>query len=59
MKWLTEQTEKFCQDKAIYNAIMESVAILDDKDTKKTKGEIPKLLADALGISFDSHVGHD
>ena len=59
MKWLTEQTEKFCQDKAIYNAIMESVGILDDKDTKKTKGEIPKLLADALGISFDSHVGHD
>ena len=59
MKWLTEQTEKFCQDKAIYNAIMESVGILDDKNTKKTKGEIPKLLADALGVSFDSHVGHD
>jgi replicative DNA helicase len=59
MKWLTEQTEKFCQDKAIYNAIMESVSILDDKNGKKTKGEIPKLLADALGVSFDSHVGHD
>ena len=59
MKWLTEQTEKFCQDKAIYNAIMESVGILDDRNTKKTKGEIPKLLADALGVSFDSHVGHD
>ena len=58
-KWLTEQTEKFCQDKAIYNAIMESVSILDQKTTKKTKGEIPKLLADALGVSFDSHVGHD
>ena len=58
-QWLIEQTEKFCQDKAIYNAIMESVGILDDKNTKKTKGEIPKLLADALGVSFDSHVGHD
>jgi replicative DNA helicase len=58
-KWLTEQTEKFCQDKAIYNAIMESVSILDQKTAKKTKGEIPKLLADALGVSFDSHVGHD
>ena len=59
IKWLTEHTEKFCQDKAIYNAIMESVSILDDKHGKKTKGEIPKLLADALGVSFDSHVGHD
>jgi replicative DNA helicase len=59
LKWLTEQTEKFCQDKAIYNAIMESVSILDDKAAKKSKGEIPKLLADALGVSFDSHIGHD
>ncbi len=59
LAWITEQTEKFCQDKAIYNAIMESVHILDDKNSKKTKGEIPKLLADALGVSFDSNVGHD
>jgi replicative DNA helicase len=59
LAWLSEQTEKFCQDKAIYNAIMESVGILDDKSGKKTKGEIPKLLADALGVSFDSNVGHD
>jgi replicative DNA helicase len=59
LRWLTEHTEKFCQDKAIYNAIMESVSILDDKSNKKTKGEIPQLLADALGVSFDSHVGHD
>ena len=57
--WLTEQTEKFCQDKAIYNAIMDSVAILDDKSTKSSKGEIPKLLSDALGVSFDTHIGHD
>jgi archaellum biogenesis ATPase FlaH len=59
LQWLTEQTEKFCQDKAIYNAIMESVSILDEKDSKKSKGEIPQLLADALGVSFDSNVGHD
>jgi replicative DNA helicase len=57
--WLTEQTEKFCQDRAIYNAIMESVQILDDKQGTKNKGEIPKLLSDALGVSFDSHIGHD
>jgi archaellum biogenesis ATPase FlaH len=58
-KWLVEQTEKFCQDKAIYNAIMESVSILDDKNGVKPKGEIPKLLSDALGVSFDQHIGHD
>jgi replicative DNA helicase len=59
LSWLLEQTEKFCQDKAIYNAIMESVSILDEKESKKSKGEIPQLLADALGVSFDSNVGHD
>jgi len=59
LAWISEQTEKFCQDKAIYNAIMESVHILDDKQSKRSKGEIPKLLSDALGISFDSNVGHD
>jgi replicative DNA helicase len=59
MQWLTNQTEKFCQDKAIYNAIMESVQILDDKSGNKSKGVIPELLSDALAVSFDSHVGHD
>ena len=59
IQWLIEQTEKFCQDKAIYNAIMESVTILDSKNTNKDKGEIPKLLSNALGVSFDSHIGHD
>ena len=57
--WLITETEKFCQDKAIYNAIMDSVGILDDKKSLRTKGEIPKLLSDALGVSFDNHVGHD
>lgn len=59
IEWLTENTEKFCQDKALYNAIMESVTILDDKSSKKAKGEIPKILSDALGVSFDRNVGHD
>ena len=57
--WLTNQTEKFCQDKAIYNAIMEAVQILDNKKDSKPKGAIPKILSDALGVSFDSTVGHD
>jgi replicative DNA helicase len=57
--WLTNQTEKFCQDKAIYNAIMKSVKILDDKENRENKGAIPQLLSDALGVSFDSSVGHD
>jgi len=57
-QWLIEQTEKFCQDKAIYNAIMESVGILDD-DGKRSKGEIPQLLSDALGVTFDNNIGHD
>ena len=58
-QWLIKETEKFCQDKAIYNAIMDSVSILDNKNDKNNKGEIPKLLSDALGVSFDAHVGHD
>jgi len=57
-QWLIEQTEKFCQDKAIYNAIMESVGILDN-DNKRSKGEIPQLLSDALGVTFDNNIGHD
>ena len=57
IKWLTEQTEKFCQDRAIYNAIMESVQILDDN--KRANGEIPQLLSDALGVTFDTNIGHD
>ena len=58
-QWLIEQTEKFCQDKAIYNGIMEAVSILDDKTHTKGKGEIPKILSDALAVSFDNSVGHD
>jgi replicative DNA helicase len=57
--WLVTQTEKFCQDKAVYNAIMASIQILDDKTGKKEKGSIPQLLTDALAVSFDTAIGHD
>ena len=57
--WLIDNTEKFCQDKAIYNAIRESISIMDDKTGKATKGAIPQLLSDALAVSFDNSVGHD
>lgn len=57
--WITDQTEKFCQDKAIYNAIMNSIKILDDKQGKLSKGSIPQLLSEALGVSFDTSIGHD
>ena len=59
LNWLINQTEKFCQEKSVYNAIMESISILDDKTGKKTKGSIPDILSNALSVSFDSHIGHD
>lgn len=59
VEWLIDNTEKFCQDKALYNAIMKSVKILDNQSDKDSKGSIPQLLSDALGVSFDSSVGHD
>lgn len=59
LEWLLDETEKFCQDKAIYNAIYQSIGILDNKDTANDKRAIPQILADALGVSFDNHVGHD
>lgn len=57
--WLVDQTEKFCQEKAIYNALMHSIQIIDDKTGKLSKGSIPQILSDALGVSFDAHIGHD
>lgn len=56
--WIVDETEKFCQDKAIYNAITQSIKILDGS-AKQEKGAIPEILSDALGVTFDSHVGHD
>ena len=59
LEWLLDTTEKFCQEKAIYNAIMDSIQILDGKDPNRSKGSIPTLLSDALGVSFDPNIGHD
>jgi archaellum biogenesis ATPase FlaH len=56
--WLLDNTEKFCQEKAIYNAITSSLEIMNGKG-KLSKGAIPSLLSDALAISFDPNVGHD
>ena len=59
IEWLVDKTEKFCQEKAIYNAVLGSISILDGKDKTNEKGAIPKLLQDALAVSFDASVGHD
>ena len=59
VQWLIDKTEKFCQEKAIYNAVLGSISILDGKDKQHDKGQIPKILSDALAVSFDSSVGHD
>ncbi len=57
--WLYKETEKFCKDKAIYNAILSSIAIIDGRDKAKSEDGIPALLQDALGVCFDNNVGHD
>lgn len=57
--WLLSQTEKYCQDKAIYNAIMESIQVIDGKVKDKDKGALPEILSEALSVSFDQHIGHD
>jgi replicative DNA helicase len=59
IQWLVDRTEKFCQEKAIYNAVLGSISILDGKDKTHDKGQIPKILSDALGVTFDTSVGHD
>ena len=58
IEWLTDETEKFCQEKAVYNAIMESISVIDGKSSKG-RGALPSILSDALSISFDPHIGHD
>tara|TARA_B100001029_G_scaffold62812_1_gene50870 strand:+ start:441 stop:1826 length:1386 start_codon:yes stop_codon:yes gene_type:complete len=57
--WLLDATEKWCQDRAIYLALMQSIKIADGGDKKFTKGAIPSILQDALAVSFDEHIGHD
>ena len=58
-EWLVAETEKFCQDKDLYNSIRKAILILDGQDKQLDKGSIPKLLSDSLGISFDTNIGHD
>ena len=57
--WLYNETEKFCKDKAIYNAILTSISIIDGKEKSITQDGIPSILQNALGVCFDHNVGHD
>jgi replicative DNA helicase len=58
-KWLVDTTEKWCRDRAIYLALMESIKIADGQDEKKNRDAIPSILSDALAVSFDNNIGHD
>ena len=57
--WLVDTTEKFCKDKAVYNAIVEGISIIDGKDKNRGADAIPNILTDALAVGFDNSVGHD
>ena len=57
-EWLEKETEKFCKKKAVYNAILDSIGIIEGRDKNLQDDAIPSLLSDALGVSFDNHVGH-
>lgn len=59
LNWLVETTEKFCKEKAVYNAVLESIKIIDGKDKQKQIDAIPDVLSDALAVAFDQHIGHD
>ena len=58
-EWLCDTTEKWCRDRAIYLALMESIALADGKDKDQDRDAIPGILSDALAVSFDTHIGHD
>ena len=57
-QWLLDTTEKWCKDRAVYNAVLQGIKIIDGKDKKHTPETIPSILSDAL-LSFDRHIGHD
>ena len=59
LEWLTDQTEQWCKDKAIYNAVLNSIHIIEGKDKEQTPDALPSLLTQALSVSFDKHIGHD
>jgi len=58
-QWLSDTTEKFCKDRAVHNAVLEGIKILDGKDQKRTPEAIPHILSEALAVSFDKNIGHD
>ncbi len=58
-RWLIDQTEKFCKDKAVYNAIMQSIQIIDGQDKTHSVDALPSILSDALSVGFDNNIGHD
>ena len=57
--WIVDVTEKWCQDRALYLALMQSIKIADGNDDQAAPGSIPSILSDALAVSFDNHIGHD
>jgi len=59
LPWLLDTTEKFCKDRAVHNAVLSGIQILDGKDKKQNPEAIPQILSEALAVSFDNHVGHD
>ena len=59
LQWLLDTTEKFCKDRAVHNAVLQGIQILDGKDKKQNPEAIPQILSEALAVSFDNHVGHD
>ena len=59
LDWLVDQSENFCKNQAIYNGLLESIAIADGKNKNKDKGAIPQILSDALAVGFDTNIGHD
>ena len=59
LDWLIERTEKWCQDRAVFNAVMESISIIDGKHATLQKNAIPDVLSKALGVTFDNNIGHD
>ena len=58
-EWLIDKTEKWCQDRALHNAVMESISIIDGKHQSLTKNALPEILSDALSVNFDANIGHD
>ena len=58
-EYLVKESENWCRDRAVHNAIMDSISIIDGKDSERSEGSIPEILSEALGVSFDQQIGHD